>query len=126
MQSLQETIHLLASAYPSFRPNPDILKLYVAKLSAYPLENVQDACNRIVETNRYFPTLSELITLAKAMDYNKDQRYPNRFRKATAWEATAFDDASVAMMKERGYKSVDQFTDADLEQLKQYYVEAGK
>lgn len=116
-QTVTQSIHLLASSYPNYRPNPDILNIYISKLKYYPEEDVKDAVNKIVETSKFFPTFAELVDLVKAMAYNKDVRHPERYRKPQPHMYTAFDDASIAMMKERGYKSVDDFTDADVAYL---------
>lgn len=118
MSRINQLIRSLADSYPSYRANPDTLAIYAAKLSVFPVEDVADACNRIVETNKFFPTIAELIELTSGMAYNKDQRHPERrYRKITRDKITDWDDASMKIMVEKEYKSVDQFTPEDIDRV---------
>ena len=111
-----QLIRSLSAAYPSFRPMPETLQIYAAKMQKYPVEDVMEACDRLIETSKYFPSLSELIAMTESMRYNKDLRHPHRYRKVNRVDAK-FDDASLAMMRAKGYRSVDDFTEADVQEL---------
>jgi hypothetical protein len=116
-QTINQLIYLLASSYPSYRPNPDILKIYSGKLRDYPIGVVQQACSDIVETNKYFPTISELVAVIRKIQstWNDKERSRREMLPPLPKEIATFDNLSFELMVKNGYDSVDEITEAELQ-----------
>jgi hypothetical protein len=119
MNPISSLIHLLASSYPSYRPNPDIFNIYSGKLKDYPIEDIEEACNQIVETNKYFPTLQELIALIKNIGSSRRDNIRSRAKYLNSQypfhkNVLAFDSLTGALMRTKNYDSVDDITENEL------------
>jgi hypothetical protein len=112
--SLITLVRSLANSYPNYHPNDETLNIYVSKLKGYPIDQVQDACDKIIETNKFFPSLAELKDLVESMGYNKDQRHPDLFRKI---QKNLFDDVSMEVMVAKNYSDCDCITETDIDYI---------
>ena len=120
-QTINQLIYLLASSYPSYRPNPDILKIYAGKLRDYPIDVVQQACNDIVETNKYFPTISELVTVIRRIQstWNDKERSRREMLPPLPKEVIIFDNLVMELLISKNYDSVDYISDAEIQAILQ-------